>query len=174
MFSCNTTNRFDRAERAISSRCFSRHARWIFVAWWLTTIVSSLAIAQDPNAGSVIDREYAIKAAFLYNFLKYLQWPANATPAEGKPFVIGVFQDDPFDKALDTIAKKVAGHPTEIALSSIEGVRVSTCSFLGAAMPQQNAVLRRAIPVFVVRRMMIFAAGGTHSSIWKRQSSLRR
>src|SRR5437016_2248970 len=38
--------------------------------------------------------EYKVKAGFLYNFAKFVEWPSNALPATNSPIVIGVFADD--------------------------------------------------------------------------------
>jgi hypothetical protein len=59
----------------------------------------------------VIDREYEIKAAYLYNFGLYIQWPHGAVPNDQDQFVIGVLGKDPFDGNLDRLAsvKKVEG-----------------------------------------------------------------
>jgi YfiR/HmsC-like len=46
-------------------------------------------------------REYALKAAFLYNFAQFTEWPGDAFAATNSPFVIGVLGDDPFGKALN-------------------------------------------------------------------------
>ena len=43
--------------------------------------------------------EYQVKAAFLYNFAKFVDWPGDAF-REGT-FVIGVIGNDPFGGALD-------------------------------------------------------------------------
>ncbi len=63
-----------------------------------------------------IDREYTIKAAFLYHFLTYIAWPEGTFSDSKQPFVIGVFETDPFGAVLDKIAstKNVAGRPIEI------------------------------------------------------------
>jgi hypothetical protein len=42
--------------------------------------------------------EYQVKAAFLYNFLKFVEWPEKATDA---PWVIGILGHDPFGTVLD-------------------------------------------------------------------------
>jgi YfiR/HmsC-like len=44
--------------------------------------------------------EYQVKAAYLYNFAKFVDWPATSADA-GKPFVIGVLGRDPFGRVLD-------------------------------------------------------------------------
>lgn len=66
--------------------------------------------------GSLINREYGIKAAYLYQFGHYIQWPADSFADDQSPFVIGILGSDPFGGALDDIArdKKVAGRPIVI------------------------------------------------------------
>jgi predicted TIM-barrel enzyme len=46
--------------------------------------------------------EYQVKAAFLFNFLKFVEWPAS-TPET--PWVIGVLGRDPFGEVLDEIVR---------------------------------------------------------------------
>ncbi len=45
--------------------------------------------------------EYQVKAAFLFNFAKFVEWPDAAFPAPNSSFIIGVLGDDPFGPALD-------------------------------------------------------------------------
>jgi len=53
--------------------------------------------------------EYAVKAAFLYNFAKFVEWPPGVFGNDGAPLVVGVVGDDPFGSALDqTIRGKSA------------------------------------------------------------------
>jgi hypothetical protein len=55
--------------------------------------------------------EYEVKAAFLFHFASFVSWPAGLPKGVEKSFVVGILGDDPFGKALDTIAaaKPVAG-----------------------------------------------------------------
>jgi hypothetical protein len=62
------------------------------------------AVAQSVDE-SGINREYTIKAAYLYNFARYVQWPANAFRDNQDPFVIGVLGSDPLGDDLDRIAQ---------------------------------------------------------------------
>ena len=50
-----------------------------------------------------IDRKKLIKvkAAYIYNFTKYVRWPEGAFSEADSPLVIGVYGDDPFDAVLD-------------------------------------------------------------------------
>src|SRR6185503_11482421 len=45
--------------------------------------------------------EYQVKAAFLYNFAKFVDWPPDAFGYSSAPLVIGVVGDDRFGGALD-------------------------------------------------------------------------
>jgi hypothetical protein len=60
-----------------------------------------------------ISREYNIKAVFLYNFTKFVEWPSNAFSNAEAPFVIGILGDDPFGPSLNeaVAGEKVKGHP---------------------------------------------------------------
>jgi hypothetical protein len=49
--------------------------------------------------------EYQVKAAFLYNFTKFVEWPSDAFQSETAPIVICVFGHDPFSGALDEIVQ---------------------------------------------------------------------
>jgi uncharacterized protein DUF4154 len=53
--------------------------------------------------------EYQVKAAFLYSFAKFVQWPDDAFRDAGEPFVVGVLGTDPFGPVLDhTLEGKTA------------------------------------------------------------------
>jgi hypothetical protein len=67
-------------------------------------LVDHLSAQVSPQSAGEIDREYTIKGAFLYNFGRYVQWPAAAFVDDQAPFVIGVLGADPFGTVLDNIA----------------------------------------------------------------------
>jgi hypothetical protein len=73
-------------------------------------------VAAQGTDTALINREYAIKAAFMYHFLLYVEWPKESQPADKQPFVIGMVQTNPFGAMLDKVAaeKTVGGHPIEI------------------------------------------------------------
>jgi hypothetical protein len=54
--------------------------------------------------------EYQVKAAFLLNFTKFVEWPQSAFEAADSPIAICILGDDPFGAALDrTVAGEVVG-----------------------------------------------------------------
>ena len=68
-----------------------------------------ICIALIPGAISTAHaqvQEYALKAAFLYKFGLYVEWPNSAFPSPASPVNLCVVGQDPFGESLD---KAVAG-----------------------------------------------------------------
>src|SRR5215475_4982677 len=74
--------------------------------------VGILAVAQEDSQPT----EYQIKAAFIFNFAKFVEWPAAAFPKASSPIIVGVLGENPFHEALEkTIKNKtVDEHPVII------------------------------------------------------------
>jgi hypothetical protein len=76
------------------------------------TICLSLALGANAQALDSSDSsEYLIKAGFIYNFAKLVEWPTTAFAQPDSPIVIGILGDDPFGATLDRIVadKKING-----------------------------------------------------------------
>lgn len=56
-------------------------------------------------AQSGVSKEYEIKAAFLFHFAQFVEWPSVEATNTNAPFVIGVLGENPFGGALDEIVK---------------------------------------------------------------------
>jgi len=54
-------------------------------------------------------REYQVKAGFLYNFAKFVEWPDTAFSNENSPIIICVLGYDPFGASLDALKDRVVG-----------------------------------------------------------------
>ena len=62
-----------------------------------------LAYAQTGDAPD--SSEYLIKAGFIYNFAKFVEWPSAAFAQPDSPIVIGVLGTDPFGSVLDRLVQ---------------------------------------------------------------------
>jgi hypothetical protein len=84
---------------------------------WL--LLSALLLSSTPGRTAEPGnyKEYQIKAAFLYNFTQFIEWPTNAFPEAGAPLKIGILGNDPFGKTLDDLVRdeKVNGHPLVVS-----------------------------------------------------------
>jgi hypothetical protein len=58
----------------------------------------TVADAQQPRFN-----EHEVKAVFLFNFVQFVDWPANAFGDVQAPVVIGILGDDPFGRTLDDV-----------------------------------------------------------------------
>lgn len=83
---------------------------------WLTLAALLAAVLPPARAQELTAPENNVKAAFLYNFTKLVEWPAGTFARTNSPIVIGVLGRDPFGAALDRIVdgKHISGRPVNI------------------------------------------------------------
>jgi hypothetical protein len=95
-----------RPARAGSAREFA------LCAWLLAFF------AMFPPAHAQTELEEKVKAAFLLNFARYVEWPAGTFADEKSPVVIGVLAEDPesFSKNLERVVegKTVDNRPVQV------------------------------------------------------------
>jgi hypothetical protein len=75
---------------------------YIFVVVFLVLLIWTQA-QTEPT--SITGREYQLKAAFLYNFIMFIDWPPEKM-AGNEPIIIGVIGKDPFGDAFEPIKGK--------------------------------------------------------------------
>jgi hypothetical protein len=71
-----------------------------FSAVLLTLLLAAHLVAMQEGRAQDALPEYQVKAAYLFNFLKFVEWPEDAFPDSLAPIVIGVVGDDPFGGTL--------------------------------------------------------------------------
>jgi hypothetical protein len=84
--------------------CKHGFRRWRQIRRVAPCLVFLLGLVLIP-ASLVADEslEYQVKAAFLLNFTKFVEWPASAFEAADSPIAICILGEDPFGTALDQI-----------------------------------------------------------------------
>lgn len=63
------------------------------------------AILSVPGSLCAQLKEYDVKAACLFNFVKFCDWPSEAFADASSPLVIGILGEDPFGQVLDRIVR---------------------------------------------------------------------
>jgi hypothetical protein len=136
--------------------------RIIATVFWMLLVASSVLGQEKPG-------EYQVKAAYLYNFGRFVEWPAKLTTANTGSFTICILGEDPFGPALDTtLAGETIGNQ-RVAARRISSPQMSTdCRILFISSSEANrlnqiiealdksAVLTVSdIPQFLQRRGMI-------------------
>ena len=80
--------------------------------WGLTAV---LLVAPLTASAQELD-EYEVKAAFLYNFTKFVEWPSASGAPVFAVFNLCILGDDPFGSAIDQLVrgKTVYGRPLQV------------------------------------------------------------
>lgn len=71
----------------------------------ILVLLGLLAPVAPAEADATTDLEYQVKAAFLYNFAKFVEWPTDAFAGVADSVVLCVVGDDPFGESLDTVVR---------------------------------------------------------------------
>ena len=99
------------------------------------------------QSGSVSVQEYQVKAAFLYNFAKFVDWPPPAAGPKA-PLVIVVFGRDPFGPVLanTVFGKTVNNRPLEVRRASrIEDLLPCHLVFISAKERRRVPAILKAV-----------------------------
>jgi len=84
------------------------------VKCWLLLMLALAGVwlSSKPARAQSASKEYQLKAAFLFNFAQFVEWPADAFPNAESPFYIGVLGDNPFGTALEETVRgeSIQGH----------------------------------------------------------------
>jgi len=85
----------------------------------IAAVVAATALFATASAAvptTTIREEYQLKAVFLFNFLQFVDWPANTFADASSPFYVCVLGDDPFGQELDEVManERLEGRPIVI------------------------------------------------------------
>lgn len=95
------------------------------IAWWLP--IAILAVALAPARAQETDREAALKAAFLFNFAKFTEWPKDRTDADAGPIVFCVGQNSRLRPAIDELQGKLVGSRPVRTIPIGEAINPALC-----------------------------------------------
>jgi hypothetical protein len=107
-------------------------------AWALAILLTAAA------AASATMDEYAVKAAFLYNFAKFVEWPESAFAAHPETHRFCVYGTDLFGASLQGLEKKVVQGRRVVVLHPALPQEAASCQivFLGRDDAQLPEILR--------------------------------
>ena len=120
--------------------------------------------------------EYEVKAAFLYNFARYVQWPA---PGNRKSFAIGVLGRDPFGRVLDEVMRGQKVHGRAVIVRRFTRLEdVAGCDMIFIASSERNDFRRIFIHLAAARMLTVgeadrFAENGGMINLTTREERIR-
>lgn len=126
-----------------------RLQRWVSLgAMAVLTVLTMVAL---PSQGAIAEGslEYKVKAAFLYKFIAYVDWPATAFSSSTSPFSICLTDsNEQFNATLKKMASggNVNGHPIVIQqITPEENEADCHILYLGASDPQRATEVAEAV-----------------------------
>jgi hypothetical protein len=94
-------------------------------AVFLVLVLIAVALIELPVSASAQDAvamDYQVKAAFMVNFPKYVDWPADAFASTNSPITVAVFGDENVAREFENMVQGgivIEGHP--VVLKRIQG-----------------------------------------------------
>jgi hypothetical protein len=114
-----------------SMYCFTRLFYLVFFPTLF--IVSPLLQANEQSI------EYKVKAAYLYNFSKFTDWPDDIAVAEHNIFTLCILGEDPFGSVIAPIkTKQVRKKPIKLLYFSQMGPGINQCKILFISETEKN------------------------------------
>lgn len=131
----------------------------------LFLLLPGKVLCQESEEG-LINREYPLKALFIYNFASYIDWPQAATADPKGPFIIGVLGESPIDETLNQIAvsKQAAGR--KIVVERFVSMNdIKPCQILFVARSVSAAQEKKVIDLFKNRPVLLVGESEGFASI---------
>jgi len=135
------------------------------VAILLATMVLAPWLAPPAQARPRAAPEYAVKAAFLYNFAKYVTWPPEIFADDRASIRLGLLGDAPFANALQVLTGKlVHGRRIEVhRCGSLKELKRCQVVFVSLSTPwllREVLAEVRDRPILTVGETPSFARAG--------------
>jgi len=89
----------------------------------LSLIILFAVCAVTNAADTSSPGEYQVKAAFLYNFAKFVEWPTEAFPATNTAIILCILGEDPFGIDLEQAVKGKTANGKELTIRRIKEVQ---------------------------------------------------
>jgi hypothetical protein len=131
--------------------------------WVLVGAVAVTCLPAQPSA-QVTAEEYRLKAAFVYRFPQFVEWPA-ATVRESRTVDLCVLRPNPFGSDLEQLAvgEASAGRPLRVrVVDSVAEIQGCSVLYAGARSEIAAAALKAVAdrPVLTVGESDAFMDGG--------------
>jgi hypothetical protein len=93
-------------------------------------VVFTLALASRAAFGQSVS-EYEVKAAYVYNFVKFVEWPPGTLKNPAEPLAICTLGENPFGGALDSAVAGKALDGRKIIVRQVNGAsQAKACQVL--------------------------------------------
>ena len=111
-------------------------------------VIVLIAIPELARGAEPVAEEYQVKGAFLLNFTKFVDWPAQVFKGPGDPIAICILGENPFGPGLDRAARETAAANRTVSVRQVsDGQQARQCQivFMGAAEHKRSRAWLEAL-----------------------------
>lgn len=125
----------DTLRRALLIRAPSTCWRILALVFFIVTYASS------RNAQAQVLNEYEAKAAFLFNFVKFVEWPTQAFADDSSPLIIGVVGDDGSSGVIEQVIAGKTANGRRLVVKRFSNFRTLTyCHMVFVRSSERNRI----------------------------------
>ena len=130
--------------------------RWLLLGCLLLAILAGLRNSQAQSLARPEAVERQVKAAYLYKFGSYVEWPERTFDSPLSPITIGVFAADELaDELAQVVAgRTINGHPVSVRKlrreESVKGLNVLFIGHLSNARLADMLAAAKGQPILVI------------------------
>ncbi len=150
------------------------------VIWWvIIPVMGWLCVSYADSPRSDRPTEYQVKAAFLFSFAHFIEWPPPCFPDADTPITIGILGEDPFGNVLDaTVREKVVDDRSFRIIRSahVDDLKQSHILFISESERERIPSILSCIdglPILTVGESEAFAKKGVMFSFAVRDRKVR-
>ena len=113
-----------------------------YIAAAAIAVALSVTVQVHDARTAQANLEYEVKAAFLYNFAKFVEWPDTAFAAPDAPIVFCIVGSNPFDGALERVINDRTAHGRRIVVHETAEPAPGSCHLVFVAGTEDPRVAR--------------------------------
>ena len=98
---------------------------------------SSVAAPPEPNAKTTA-LEHEIKAAFIYNIAKFIEWPKHNTEAYPDQITLCIFGNNTFNESLETIRNRLVKKRRLVITQTYDIDELTHCQIVFLKLDKKN------------------------------------
>ena len=153
--------------------------RWARGVWSVVLAALFLGLGAGAARAQESELEYKVKAAFLYNFIGFVEWPTNKLARTDKEVIIGCLPDD---AAMPIIAHALEGKIAEGRRIKVvilrEGEEAAGCHLLFLSRARRNQISEvlarlKTAPVLTVGEVEQFGERGGMINLVRHERTFR-
>lgn len=139
---------------------------FLILLWGM--LLATQAVAQQTGP-----TEYQVKAAFLYNFAKFVEWPSHSGTLQ-----VCIIGDDPFGRDIEYIEGKTAGGKrlSVKRIGSIQGIKHCGALFISSSESERLGYIIGAVEgshILTVGDTAGYAERGVIINLYEEQGKVR-